>query len=69
MTSALEGGEWSAARPGRTSHFTPEKDPVGGWVGPRARLDGWEISSPPGLDRNMWLNNLCTTLSDNIIVF
>jgi len=35
MTAALEGGEWSAARPGRTipppgSHFTPPpgKDPV-----------------------------------------
>jgi len=34
MTAALEGGEWSAARPGRTltqerpgTHFT------GGWVG------------------------------------
>jgi len=44
MTAALEGGEWSAARPGRTlpqekpgTHFT------GGWVGPRAGLDGWKI--------------------------
>jgi len=26
MTAALEGGEWSAARPGRTLH--PGKDPV-----------------------------------------
>ena len=41
MTARLEGGEWSAARPGRTlprerpgTHFT------GGWVGPRAGLDG-----------------------------
>ena len=41
MTAALEGGEWSAARPGRTyprerpgTHFT------GGWVGPRAGLEG-----------------------------
>ena len=38
---ALEGGEWSAARP--RPHFTPEKDPVpisqeAGW-GPRAGLD------------------------------
>jgi len=37
MTAALEGGEWSAARSGRTvpprkTHFT------GGWVGPRAGL-------------------------------
>ena len=43
MTAAIEGGEWPAARPGRTAvsswertgtHFT------GGWVGPRAGLDG-----------------------------
>jgi len=41
MTAALEDGEWSAARPGRTllpgeragTHFP------GGWVGPRAGLD------------------------------
>jgi len=26
MTAVLEGGEWSAARPGRT--LTPGKDPV-----------------------------------------
>jgi len=26
MTAVLEGGEWSAARPG--PHFTPGKDPV-----------------------------------------
>jgi hypothetical protein len=29
-------------RPG--THFT------GGWVGPRAGLDGWKISFPPGFD-------------------
>ena len=51
MTAAVEGGEWSAARPSRTlprerlgTHFT------GGWVGPRAGLDGQKISSPPGFD-------------------
>ena len=89
MTAALEGGERSAARPGRTlppgrtrypfyrrlggpqgrsgraensipigirsrtalylrerpgTHFT------GGWVGPRAGLDGRKISSPLGFD-------------------
>jgi len=51
MTAALERGEWSAARPGHTlppgktgTHFTR------GWVGPRARLDGRKISSPPGFD-------------------
>jgi len=49
--AALEGGEWSAAHPGRTlprerlgTHFT------GGWVGPWAGLDGRKISSPPGFD-------------------
>jgi hypothetical protein len=41
LTSALDGGEWSASRPGR---FTPrERAPgtnwTGGWVGPRAVLD------------------------------
>jgi hypothetical protein len=41
-TSALDGGEWSALRPGRA--FTPgERTPgalcTGGWVGPRAGLD------------------------------
>jgi len=51
MTAALEEGEWSAARPaalypreGPGTHFT------GGWVGPRAGLDGGEISSPLGFD-------------------
>jgi hypothetical protein len=42
LTSALDGGEWSASRPGRA--FTPgERTPgthcTGGWVGPRAGLD------------------------------
>jgi hypothetical protein len=41
-TSALDGGEWSASRPGRD--FTPgERTPgthcTGGWVGPRAGLE------------------------------
>ena len=51
MTAALEGvsGQQHAPaalypleRPG--THFT------GGWVGPRAGLDGRKISSPPGFD-------------------
>jgi len=33
-------------------HFSPRDRPgthcTGGWVGPRAGLDGWKISSPPG---------------------
>jgi hypothetical protein len=41
LTLALNGGEWSASRPGR---FTPrERAPgthwIGGWVGPKAGLD------------------------------
>jgi hypothetical protein len=41
LTSALDGDEWSASRPGR---FIPrERVPgthwIGGWVGPRAVLD------------------------------
>jgi hypothetical protein len=40
LTSALDGGEWSASRPGR---FTPRERAlgthwIGGWVGPRAVL-------------------------------
>jgi len=40
LTSALDGGEWSASRPG---HFTPgETAPgthwLGGWVGPTVDL-------------------------------
>ena len=51
MTAALEEGEWSAARPGYT--LPPGKTRyhfIGGWVGPRAGLDGRKISSPPGFD-------------------
>jgi hypothetical protein len=41
LASALDGGEWSASRPGR---FTPREIAhgthwIGGWVGPRAVLD------------------------------
>jgi len=41
LTPALDGGEWSASRPGR---FTPGVGTSGthcreGWVGPRAGLD------------------------------
>jgi len=51
MTAALEGGEWSAARPG---HILPPERPgthfTGGWVGPRAGLDGQKTSSPLGFN-------------------
>jgi hypothetical protein len=36
-TSALDGGEWSASRPGRA--FTPGTHCTRGWVDPRAGLD------------------------------
>jgi len=41
LTSALDGGEWSASHIG---HFTPKETApdthwTGGWVGPRAVLD------------------------------
>jgi hypothetical protein len=38
LTSALDGGEWSASRPGRftTSERALGTHWIGGWVGPRA---------------------------------
>jgi hypothetical protein len=52
LTLALDGGKWSASRPG---HFTPtERDPgthqIGGWVGPRASL-GMVLRKIPSLDQ------------------
>jgi hypothetical protein len=49
LTAALDGGEWSASRPGR---FIPrERAPGtscwGGWVGPRAGLDAVVIIKIP----------------------
>jgi len=47
MTTALEGGEWSAAHPDRTLPPGKTQYPFqGGRVGPRAGLDGQNISSP-----------------------
>ena len=47
LTSALDGGRWSTPRPGR---FTPRERPgihcTGGWVGPKAGLDGCGKSRP-----------------------
>ena len=47
LTSALDGGWWSTPQPGR---FTPCERPgthcTGGWVGPRAGLDGCGKSRP-----------------------
>jgi hypothetical protein len=41
LTSALDGDEWSASRPGRftSRERTPGTHWIGGWVGPRAVLD------------------------------
>jgi hypothetical protein len=51
LTSALEGGVWSASRPGR---LYPRERPgthcTGGWVGPGAGLDRCGKSRPPGFD-------------------
>ena len=51
MTAALEGGEWSAARPGRTlPRERPGTNCTGGWVGPSRSGQMRKISSPPGFD-------------------
>jgi hypothetical protein len=57
MTSALDGGEWSASRPGRAlppRERTTGTHCRGGCVGPRAGLDteaGGKILSPlPGIE-------------------
>jgi hypothetical protein len=51
LTSALDGGEWSASRPGER---TPGTHCTGGWVGSRASLDTvakGKIHSPlPGIE-------------------
>jgi hypothetical protein len=41
LTSALDGGEWSASRPGRftLSERAPGTHWIGSWVGPRTVLD------------------------------
>src|SRR5215469_14147913 len=50
LTSALEGGVWSASRPGR---LYPQERPgthcTGGWVGPGAGLDRCGKSRPTGI--------------------
>jgi hypothetical protein len=53
LTSALDGGEWSASLPGR---FTPRgRTPgthwIGGWVGPRTVLDAVVKRKIPSLLR------------------
>jgi hypothetical protein len=53
LTSAVDGGEWSASRSG---HFTPKErgrgtHSIGGWVGPRAVLDAMVKRKIPRLRR------------------
>jgi len=51
ITAALEGGEWSAARPGRTLPPGKTRYPLYRRLGgPQDGLDGPKISSPPGFD-------------------
>ena len=52
MTAALEGGEWSASRPGCSlPRERPGTHCTGGWLDLRAGLDGVQkISPPPGFD-------------------
>jgi hypothetical protein len=44
LTSALDGGEWSASRPGRFTpgEIVPGTHWIGGWAGPGAGLDAME---------------------------
>jgi hypothetical protein len=46
LTSALDGGGWSMPRPGRLPPGRPGTNCTGGWVGPRAGLDGCRKSRP-----------------------
>jgi len=45
---------WSGGQPHARAALYPQERPgthfTGGWVGPRAGLDGRKISSPPGFD-------------------
>jgi hypothetical protein len=73
LTSALEGGEWSASRLGR---FTPrEKTPgihwIGGWVGPSSVLDAVVKRKIPSPRRESNASkkteeNLCTMIGNNL---
>jgi hypothetical protein len=44
LTSAIVGVEWSASRPCRCNdgERAPDTHSIGGWVGPRARMDDAE---------------------------
>jgi hypothetical protein len=64
LTSALDGGEWSASRRGR---FTPRRRVpgshwIGGWVGPSAGLDAVVKRKIPRPRRCMMRNFIIYTL-------
>jgi len=46
LTSALDGGEWSASRPSRLPprERAPASHWIGGWVGPRAVLGAQKLT-------------------------
>jgi hypothetical protein len=49
LTSALDGGEWSASLPGRftSRELAPGILWIGGWMGPRAVLDAVVVRNFP----------------------
>jgi hypothetical protein len=52
LTSALDGGKWSASRPGRFTHRerAPGTNCIGRWVSPRAGGEEKNSHSVPGLE-------------------
>jgi len=51
MTAALEGVSGQQQAPAALyPRERPDTHFTGGWVGPRAGLDGQKISPPPGFD-------------------
>jgi hypothetical protein len=70
LTSALDGGEWSASRPWHftTGERTLDTDWIGGWVDPRAGMDAvekrkilqcraWNPGRPARSPSLYWLNH------------
>jgi hypothetical protein len=55
LTSALDGGEWSASLPGRFTRRerAPGTHWTGGWVGPRAVLDAMVKRKIPSISKHV----------------